>query len=65
MTSWLDESEAVDVVYLDFITVAHNILIDELWKCEIDECTEMCTENWVTGRAQRVVIHSAEFGWTG
>ncbi|GAB0210224.1 mitochondrial enolase superfamily member 1 [Grus japonensis] len=64
MTSWLDEGRAVDVVYLDlskaFDTVSHNILIGKLRKHGLDEWTVRWVENWLNGRAQRVVISSAE-----
>jgi len=41
MTSWVDEGRAVDVVYLNFSkafdTVSHNILLEKLRKCGLDE----------------------------
>ena len=53
----------MDVIYLDFSkafdTVSHDILLTKLGTCEIDEWTR----RWLTGRAQRVVIGSAESGW--
>jgi len=64
MTSWVDEGRAVDVVYLDFSkafdTVSHNILIGKLRKCGLDEWSVRWIENWLNGRAQRVVISGAE-----
>ncbi|GAB0204519.1 mitochondrial enolase superfamily member 1 [Grus japonensis] len=67
MTVWVDEGRAVDVVYLDFSkafdTVSHNILIGKLRKCGLDEWTVRWVENWLNGRAQRVVISSAESSW--
>jgi len=67
MTSWVDEGRAVDVVYLDFSkasdTVSHNILIGKLRKRGLDEWSVTWTENWLNGRAQRVVISSAESSW--
>ncbi|GAB0178677.1 mitochondrial enolase superfamily member 1 [Grus japonensis] len=67
MTSWVDEGRAVDVVYLDFSkgfdTVSHNIFVSELRKCGLDEWTVRWVENWLKGRAQRVVISSAEPSW--
>ncbi|GAB0206646.1 mitochondrial enolase superfamily member 1 [Grus japonensis] len=67
MTSWVDEGRAVHAVYLHFSmafdTVSHNILIGKLRKCGLDEQTVRWVENWLNGRAQRVVISSAESSW--
>ena len=46
-----------------FDTVSHDILITKLRKCGIDEWTVRWVENWLTGRAQRVVVGGAESGW--
>ncbi|GAB0196695.1 mitochondrial enolase superfamily member 1 [Grus japonensis] len=66
MTGWLDEERA-DVVYLDFSkafdTVFCNILISKLRKCGLDEWTVRWVENWLNGRAQRVLISGAESSW--
>ena len=65
--SWEDKGRAVDVVYLNFSmafdTVSHNILLGKLGKCRLDERTVRWIENWLNGRAQSVVISSAESGW--
>ncbi|GAB0176464.1 mitochondrial enolase superfamily member 1 [Grus japonensis] len=67
ITSWVDEGRAVNVVYLDFSkafdTVSHNILTGKLRKCGLDEWTVRWIENWLNGRAQRVVISCAESSW--
>ncbi|GAB0210093.1 mitochondrial enolase superfamily member 1 [Grus japonensis] len=67
MTSWVDEGRAVDVVCLHFSktfdTVSHNILVSKLRKCGLDERTVRWVENWLNGRAQRVVISSTESSW--
>jgi len=67
MTGWVDEGRAVDVVYLNFSkafdTVSHNILIEKLRKCGIHEWTVRWIENWLNGRAQRVVLSGAESTW--
>jgi len=64
---WVDEGRSVDVVYLDFRkafdTVSHNILLGKLRKCGLDEWSVRWTENWLNGRAQRVVISGAESSW--
>ena len=66
ITSWVDEGRVVDVIYLDFSkafdTVSHDILIAKLRKCGIEEWTVRWVENWLTGRAHRVVIGGAECG---
>ncbi|GAB0205958.1 mitochondrial enolase superfamily member 1 [Grus japonensis] len=68
MTSWVDEGRAVDVVYLDFSkafdTVSHNILVSKLRKCGLDEWSVRWVENWLNGRAQRVVISGTESTWS-
>ncbi|GAB0192436.1 mitochondrial enolase superfamily member 1 [Grus japonensis] len=67
MTGWVDEGRAVDDVYLNFSkafdTVFHNILIGKLRKCGLDEWTVRWIENWLNGRAQRVVISDTESSW--
>jgi len=67
MTGWADERRAVDVVYLDFSkafdTVSHNVLLGKLRNCGLDEWTVTWIENWLNGRAQRVVISNAESSW--
>ncbi|GAB0182807.1 mitochondrial enolase superfamily member 1 [Grus japonensis] len=67
MTGWVDQGKTVGVVYLDFSrafdTVSHNILIGKLRKCGLDEWTVRWIENWLNGRAQRVVISGAESSW--
>ncbi|PKU41890.1 rna-directed dna polymerase from mobile element jockey- hypothetical protein [Limosa lapponica baueri] len=66
MTGWVNEGRAVGVVYLEFSkafdTVFQNILIDKLRKW-LDETTLRWIDNWLNGRAQRVVISSTESSW--
>ena len=67
ITGWVDWGGAGDAVCLDFSkafdTISHNILVMKLRKCGIDEWTVRWIENWLTGRAHRVVISGAESGW--
>uniref|UniRef100_A0A8B9CLM1 Reverse transcriptase domain-containing protein n=1 Tax=Anser brachyrhynchus TaxID=132585 RepID=A0A8B9CLM1_9AVES len=67
ITSWVGGGRAVDVIYLDFSkafdTVSHDILLAKLRKCGVEEWTIRWVENWLTGRAQMVVIGSTESGW--
>ncbi|GAB0185691.1 mitochondrial enolase superfamily member 1 [Grus japonensis] len=57
----------MDVVYLDFSkafdTVSLNILIGKFRKYGLDEWTVRWIENWLNGRAQRVVISGTESSW--
>jgi len=68
MTSWINKGRAVDVFYLDFSkafdNVSHNILLGKLRKCGLDEWSVRWIENWLNGRAQRVVISNAESSWS-
>ena len=63
ITARVDAGRTVGVVYVEFNkafdTISHNILFMRLRKNGIDEWIE----NWLTGRAQRVVISGAEYGW--
>lgn len=56
----------MDVVYFNFSKASDtvsNILIGKLRKCGIDEQTAGRIENWLTGRAQRVVISGVVSSW--
>ena len=57
----------MDVACLDFSkafdTVSHNVLLQKLRKCGLDEWSVRWIENWLNGRAQRVVISGAESDW--
>jgi len=44
-------------------TVSHDILIGNLRKRGLDEWTVRWIENWLTGRAQRVVVSGAQSRW--
>ena len=48
---------------MHFVTVSHNILIIKLRKCGIDEWMMSWFENWLSGRAQKVVVSGTESGW--
>ncbi|GAB0206012.1 mitochondrial enolase superfamily member 1 [Grus japonensis] len=67
MTDWVDEGKSMDAVYLNFSkafdAVSHNILISKLRKCGLGEWTVRWVENWLNGRAQRVVVSGAESSW--
>jgi len=67
MTRLGDEGKAVDVVYLDFSkafdTVPHNILLEKLAAHGLDGCTLRWVQNWLNGRAQRVVVNGVKPSW--
>jgi len=44
-------------------TVSHNILLGKLRKCGLGEWTVRWIENWLNGRAQRVIISGTESSW--
>jgi len=66
-TGCVDDGRVMDVVYLDFSkafnTVSHNILLEKLRKCGLDEWSVRWIENWLNGRTQRVVISGSESSW--
>lgn len=61
----MDEGRAIDIVYLDFgkafDTVSHKIFADQLLTYGLDGESVRWTENWLSGKAQRVEISSI---WT-
>ena len=66
-TGWARWRRAVDVVYFDFSeafdAISHNLHVMKLRRCGVDEWMVRWIENWLTGRAQRVVISGAESVW--
>ncbi|WP_245931577.1 RNA-directed DNA polymerase, partial [Nocardia nova] len=67
VTRWVDEGKAVDVVYLDFSkafdTVSHRILLDKMSTIQLNKNIIRWVSNWLTGRAQRVMVNGAASGW--
>jgi len=67
VSGWVDEGRSMDVVYLYFSkafnTVSHNIPLGKLRRCGLDEWSVRWIENWLNGRAQRVVISGTESSW--
>jgi len=67
MTGWVDERKVVDLVYPNFSkhfdTISRNILTGKLRKCGLEGWPVRWTENWLNGRAQRVVISGTESSW--
>ena len=46
-----------------FDTVPHSILLEKLAAHGLDGCTPHWIKNWLTGRAQRVVVKGVESSW--
>ncbi|PKU45468.1 rna-directed dna polymerase from mobile element jockey-like [Limosa lapponica baueri] len=67
VTCLVDEGKAVDVVYLDFSkafnTVFHSILLEKLAAHGLDGNTLHWVQNWLEGRAQRVVVNGVKSIW--
>ncbi|XP_069709271.1 mitochondrial enolase superfamily member 1, partial [Phaenicophaeus curvirostris] len=67
VTRLLDEGKAVDVVFLDFSkafdTVSHSVLLEKLSASGLDRHTLSWVENWLDGRAQRVVVNGVKSSW--
>jgi len=64
MTGLVDEERAMEIVFLDFSeafsTVSYKVLIEELRKYGLDECTMMWVENWMNSWTHRMVIQHEE-----
>ncbi|KAJ7402614.1 hypothetical protein BTVI_84833 [Pitangus sulphuratus] len=66
MTRLVDEKKAVDVVYLGFSKafdiVSHSILLKKLAAHGLERGTLYWVENWLEGRAQRVLVNGVASG---
>ena len=62
-----DERTAVDIVYLDFRSasesVSHEICLDNLLMCGLDEQIVRWAENQLNGLAQRLIISRTKSVW--
>jgi len=67
VTHLMDEGKAVDIVYLDFSkaidTISHSILLEKPAARGLDGCTLHWIKNWLSGRAQRVVMNGVKSSW--
>ncbi|KAK4816186.1 hypothetical protein QYF61_012476 [Mycteria americana] len=67
VTRLVDEEKTVDVVYLDFSKafdmISHSILLEKLAAHGLDGCALRWVENWLDGRAQRVVVNGVYSSW--
>ncbi|KAF4803722.1 hypothetical protein TURU_013854 [Turdus rufiventris] len=59
----VDEGKAVYVVYLDFDTISHSILLEKLAAHGLDRYTLCWVKNWLDGRAQTVVVNGVALSW--
>ncbi|GAB0207904.1 mitochondrial enolase superfamily member 1 [Grus japonensis] len=67
VTHLVDQGKPVDVIFLDFSkafdTVSHSILLDKMSSIQFDKNIARWVSNWLTGRAQRVMVNGVTSGW--
>ncbi|GAB0210315.1 chromodomain-helicase-DNA-binding protein 1 [Grus japonensis] len=67
VTHLVDQGKPVDVIFLDFSkafdTVSHSILLDKMSSIQLDKNIVRWVSNWLTGRAQRVMVNGVTSGW--
>uniref|UniRef100_A0A8C3C0J6 Reverse transcriptase domain-containing protein n=1 Tax=Cairina moschata TaxID=8855 RepID=A0A8C3C0J6_CAIMO len=67
ITRPVNQGKPTDVVFLDFSkaldTVSHRILLDKMSSIQLNKNIIQWVSNWLTGRAQRVVVNGAPSGW--
>ena len=67
ITRMVDQGKPADVTFLDFSkafdTVSHRILLDKMSSIQLNKNVIQWVSNWLTGRAQRVVVNGATCGW--
>jgi len=67
VTHLTDDGKVVDVGYLNFSKafdiVPHSILLEKLAVHGLDGCTFQWVKNWLSGRAQRVIVNGVKSSW--
>uniref|UniRef100_A0A8B9T7L1 Reverse transcriptase domain-containing protein n=1 Tax=Anas platyrhynchos TaxID=8839 RepID=A0A8B9T7L1_ANAPL len=67
ITRMVDQGKPADVIFLDFSkafdTVSHRILLDKMSSIQLNKNIIRWVSNWLTGRAQRVMVNGAASGW--
>uniref|UniRef100_A0A8B9BRL7 Reverse transcriptase domain-containing protein n=1 Tax=Anser brachyrhynchus TaxID=132585 RepID=A0A8B9BRL7_9AVES len=67
ITHLVDQGKPADVIFLDFSkafdTVSHRILLDKTSSIQLNKNIIRWVSNWLTGRAQRVVVNGATSVW--
>uniref|UniRef100_A0A8C0A0D2 Reverse transcriptase domain-containing protein n=1 Tax=Anas zonorhyncha TaxID=75864 RepID=A0A8C0A0D2_9AVES len=67
ITRMVDQGKPADVIFLDFSkafdTVSHRILLDKMSTIQLNKNIIRWVSNWLTGRAQRVMVNGAASGW--
>ncbi|GAB0185321.1 mitochondrial enolase superfamily member 1 [Grus japonensis] len=62
-----DQGKPVDVIFLNFTkafdTVSRSILLDKMSNIQLDKNIVQWVSNWLTGRAQRVMVNEVTSGW--
>ncbi|GAB0208021.1 mitochondrial enolase superfamily member 1 [Grus japonensis] len=67
VTHPVDQGKPVDVIFLDFSkafdTVSLSLLLDKMSSIQFDKNIVRWVSNWLTGRAQRVMVSGVTSGW--
>uniref|UniRef100_A0A8B9CHE2 Reverse transcriptase domain-containing protein n=1 Tax=Anser brachyrhynchus TaxID=132585 RepID=A0A8B9CHE2_9AVES len=67
ITHIVNQGKPADVIFLDFSKafdmVSHRILLDRMSGIQLNKNIIRWVSNWLTGRAQRVVVNGATSGW--
>uniref|UniRef100_A0A8B9CLT0 Reverse transcriptase domain-containing protein n=1 Tax=Anser brachyrhynchus TaxID=132585 RepID=A0A8B9CLT0_9AVES len=67
ITHLVDQGKPADVIFLDFSkafdTVSHRILLDKMSSIQLNKNIIRWVSNWLTGRAQRVVVNGSTSSW--
>jgi len=67
ITHLVDQGKPADAIFLDFNKafdmVSHRILLDKMSSIQLNKTIIRWESNWLTCRAQRVVVNGATSGW--
>ena len=66
ITHLVDQGKSADVIFwisVKLLTVSHRILLDKMSSIQLDKNIIRWVSNWLTGRAQMVMVNGAASGW--
>lgn len=67
VTQLIDQRKQVYLIFLGFSkvfdTVSHTTFLDKITRTQLEKCTIILVNSWLTGQTQRVLVNGVTSGW--